>query len=123
MSKPLRVVISAAAAGIGRAIAEAFARQGARVQICDVDETAIKEFRLSNRQIAAARVDVSRQSELDAWLDNALADLGGVDVLVNNAGSKGPTAYMRRSIHSTGASASRCASTPISCVPDAWCPS
>lgn len=94
MSEPLRVIITAAAAGIGRAIAEAFARQGARVHVCDVDETAIKEFLLANQQITARRADVSRQSELDAWLDGALADLGGVDVLVNNAGSKGPTAFV-----------------------------
>ena len=94
MSEPLRVIITAAAAGIGRAIAEAFARQGARVHVCDVDETAIKEFLSANGQITARRADVSRQSELDAWLDGALADLGGVDVLVNNAGSKGPTAFV-----------------------------
>jgi len=94
VSKPLRVIITAAAAGIGRAIAEAFANQGARVHICDVAEAAIGDFRSANPQIAATRVDVSRESELDAWLDAALADLGGADVLVNNAGSKGPTAFV-----------------------------
>lgn len=94
MSEPLRVIITAAAAGIGRAIAGAFSKEGAQVHVCDVDEAAIKSFRSANPQIAATRVDVTRQSELDAWLDEALAALGGVDVLVNNAGTKGPTAFV-----------------------------
>jgi NAD(P)-dependent dehydrogenase (short-subunit alcohol dehydrogenase family) len=94
MSEPLRVIITAAAAGIGRAIADAFSSQGGRVHICDVDEAAVGTLRSASPQIMATRVDVSRQSELDAWLDEALAALGGVDVLVNNAGTKGPTAFV-----------------------------
>jgi NAD(P)-dependent dehydrogenase (short-subunit alcohol dehydrogenase family) len=86
-------MVTAAAAGIGRSIARSFADAGARVHICDVDESALKNFRVSHPEIAAARVDVSRQSELEAWIDTALADLGGLDVLVNNAGIKGPTAF------------------------------
>jgi NAD(P)-dependent dehydrogenase (short-subunit alcohol dehydrogenase family) len=92
--EPLRVIVTAAAAGIGRAIAEAFAGQGARVQVCDVDETALKDFRSANAKIGAELVDVSRQSELERWLDLALSDFGGLDVLVNNAGTKGPTAFV-----------------------------
>jgi NAD(P)-dependent dehydrogenase (short-subunit alcohol dehydrogenase family) len=87
-------MITAAASGIGRSIAESFAADGARLHICDVEETALKDFRVRNPQVAAMHVDVSRQSELDAWFDTALADLGGLDVLVNNAGIKGPTAYV-----------------------------
>jgi NAD(P)-dependent dehydrogenase (short-subunit alcohol dehydrogenase family) len=93
MPAPLRVMITAAASGIGRSIAESFAADGGRVHICDVDEAALKDFRSCHPKIAAALVDVSRQSELDAWFDTALADLGGLDVLVNNAGIKGPTAF------------------------------
>jgi NAD(P)-dependent dehydrogenase (short-subunit alcohol dehydrogenase family) len=94
MPQPLRVMITAAASGIGRAIAQSFAAEGARVHICDVDEAALKEFRADNPRVAAARVDVSRQSELDGWFDMALADLGRLDVLINNAGTKGPTAFV-----------------------------
>lgn len=93
MPAPLRVMITAAASGIGRSIAESFAADGGRVHICDVDEAALKDFRSCHPRIAAALVDVSRQSELDSWFDTALADLGGLDVLVNNAGIKGPTAF------------------------------
>jgi NAD(P)-dependent dehydrogenase (short-subunit alcohol dehydrogenase family) len=94
MSAPLRVIVTAAAAGIGRSIAQAFAAQGARVHICDVDEEALKEFRTAHAGIGAALVDVSRPQELDAWLEKSLADLGGIDVLINNAGTKGPTAFV-----------------------------
>ena len=87
-----RVMITAAAAGIGRSVARAFAAQGAKVHICDVNEAALDEFRQHNLDISATMVDVSSEGEIDAWFDDALEDLGGLDVLVNNAGTKGPTA-------------------------------
>ena len=87
-----RVMITAAAAGIGRSVARAFAAQGAKVHVCDVNEAALDEFRQQNLDISATMVDVSSEGEIDAWFDDALEDLGGLDVLVNNAGTKGPTA-------------------------------
>lgn len=87
-----RVMITAAAAGIGRAIARAFADEGAAVHICDVNEEALEAFRDEFPEIAATHVDVASEAEIDAWFDDALEDLGGLDVLVNNAGIKGPTA-------------------------------
>src|SRR5688572_89932 len=92
--RPLRVMITAAASGIGRAIALAFAAEGARVNVCDVSEKALEEFRAANRDIPAARVDVAREAEINVWFASALEDMGGVDVLVNNAGIKGPTALV-----------------------------
>jgi NAD(P)-dependent dehydrogenase (short-subunit alcohol dehydrogenase family) len=97
----LRVIVTAAAGGIGRSIAQAFAAQGARVHVCDVDEVALRAFREANPPIAAALVDVSRPTELDAWLETALDDLGGIDVLVNNAGTKGPTAFVEEIDHTS----------------------
>lgn len=88
-----RVLITAAAAGIGRAIADAFVRDGATVHICDVDETALASCTPSP-QLTATRVDLVDPVSIDNWLDMAIADLGGVDVLVNNAGTKGPTAFV-----------------------------
>jgi NAD(P)-dependent dehydrogenase (short-subunit alcohol dehydrogenase family) len=87
-----RVMITAAAAGIGRSIARAFAAQGARVHVCDVNEEALSAFRKENPDIAATMVDVANEGEIEAWFDDALEDLGGLDVMVNNAGIKGPTA-------------------------------
>lgn len=94
MPNPLRVMITAAASGIGRSIAVSFAAQGARVNVCDASEKALEEFRAGNPDIPAARVDVAREGEIDAWFDSALDDMDGLDVLVNNAGIKGPTALV-----------------------------
>ena len=92
MAMAQRVMITAAAAGIGRVIARAFAAQGAKVHVCDVNESALEKFRAENPQIAATTVNVAHEGEIDAWFDDALDDLGGLDVMVNNAGIKGPTA-------------------------------
>ncbi len=91
---PQRVMITAAASGIGRAIAKAFHENGARVHICDMNEQALEQFREDFPEIAATRVDVQSEAEVDAWFDDALDDLGGLDVMVNNAGTKGPTAVI-----------------------------
>lgn len=92
MEPAQRVLITAAAAGIGRVVAAAFAAQGARVHLCDVDDDALREVRDALPGVTATKVDLADPAALDAWLDAAIADLGGVDVLVNNAGAKGPTA-------------------------------
>ena len=86
-----RVMITAAADGIGRCIARAFAAEGAKVHICDVNEAALAKFRQEFPDIAASKVNVRNEGEINAWFDDALDDLGGLDVLVNNAGIKGPT--------------------------------
>ncbi|MBI2719225.1 MAG: SDR family oxidoreductase [Rhizobiales bacterium] len=85
-------MITAAADGIGRAIAKAFAAEGAKVHICDVNEMALARFREDFPEIAATHVNVRNEGEIDAWFDDALDDMGGLDVMVNNAGIKGPTA-------------------------------
>ncbi len=73
-------------------VAAAFAAQGARVHLCDVDDDALREVRDALPGVTATKVDLADPAALDEWLDAAIADLGGVDVLVNNAGAKGPTA-------------------------------
>jgi NAD(P)-dependent dehydrogenase (short-subunit alcohol dehydrogenase family) len=89
-----RVLITAGAAGIGRAIAEAFVAGGANVAVCDIDAGAVAAFSAANSGVAASVVDVADVSALDAWLGQSLDALGGIDVLVNNAGIKGPTALV-----------------------------
>jgi len=87
----LRVMVSAGASGIGLAIARAFVREGARVAICDVDTAALAALARSDPALHAAPCDVSQRSDVAAWFNGALANLGGLDCLVNNAGIAGPT--------------------------------
>ena len=89
--KGLRVMVSAGAAGIGLAVARAFVREGARVAVCDVDATALQALATSDPALHATRCDVSQRSEVASWFSAALAHLGGLDCLVNNAGIAGPT--------------------------------
>ncbi len=89
-----RVVLTAAAGGIGRVVAEAFIRRGDRVHVCDIDRSAVEAFRAANPAATASTVDLADGDAIDRWLEQAIVDLGGVDVLVNNAGTKGPTAYV-----------------------------
>jgi NAD(P)-dependent dehydrogenase (short-subunit alcohol dehydrogenase family) len=89
-----RVMITAAAAGIGRSIADAFIDSGAQVHICDVDTAALESFGSEFPSAPATQVDLRDHRQIDSWIETALRDLGGVDVLVNNAGIKGPTAFV-----------------------------
>jgi NAD(P)-dependent dehydrogenase (short-subunit alcohol dehydrogenase family) len=89
---PQRVVITAAAGGIGRAIAEAFHDAGAQVFACDIDAAALAELRAQRPGIATAVCDVADPVAVRQMVAAAAAALGGIDVLVNNAGIAGPTA-------------------------------
>jgi NAD(P)-dependent dehydrogenase (short-subunit alcohol dehydrogenase family) len=86
----LRVLVTAGAAGIGRAIANAFVEDGARVHVCDVDEAALAECR-ATLGARTSVTDVSREDQVKRLVDEAAEALGGLDVLINNAGIAGPT--------------------------------
>jgi NAD(P)-dependent dehydrogenase (short-subunit alcohol dehydrogenase family) len=87
----LRVLVTAGASGIGRSIALTFAAAGARVFVCDVDADALQRFGSQAPEIGSSIADVSRPSDVAAMFSAALHHLGGLDVLVNNAGISGPT--------------------------------
>ena len=89
-----RVMVTAGASGIGLAIAKAFAEAGAKVHVCDVDRHAIANATSDHSGIAATAVDVTDEDAIGRWFDAAMGDLKGLDVLVNNAGTKGPTGYV-----------------------------
>jgi len=86
-----RVLITAGAGGIGRAMAETFVDAGARVHICDVDLKAIDVLRAARPAITSSVCDVSDLDQVDALFSDVKKVLGGLDVLVNNAGIAGPT--------------------------------
>jgi NAD(P)-dependent dehydrogenase (short-subunit alcohol dehydrogenase family) len=89
--KGLRVLVTAGAAGIGLEIARAFKEEGARVHICDVDEAALAAMASSDPGITGSLTDVADRAAVAQLFDEALGQLGGLDVLVNNAGIAGPT--------------------------------
>lgn len=87
----LRVLVTAGANGIGLAIARAFAREGARVHVCDVDAGALAQLAKSDPALTQSHCDVSDRAQVARLFDDAIAKLGGLDCLVNNAGIAGPT--------------------------------
>ena len=80
-----RAVVTGAAHGIGRAIAEKFVEEGASVILADIDERAVSEVASNLGQIAV-RIDVARKGEIDALFELVEAEWKGLDILVNNAG-------------------------------------
>jgi 3-oxoacyl-[acyl-carrier protein] reductase len=78
-------VVTGAGGGIGRAIAERFAEEGARVVVNDVSADAAHAVADAIGGLAAP-ADVSRSDEVDRLFDTAIRELGGVHALVNNAG-------------------------------------
>ena len=89
-------MVTAGGGGIGAVIAETFAASGAKVHTCDISPDAVKALTDRSRSLAGsisgAVVDLADEGALDEWCRSAIADLGGVDVLINNAGIAGPTA-------------------------------
>jgi NAD(P)-dependent dehydrogenase (short-subunit alcohol dehydrogenase family) len=88
-AKGLRVLVTAGAAGIGRVIAQTFLDHGARVHVCDVDEKALSQV---PKPITWSKTDVADVAQVDRLFEDVKKTLGGLDVLVNNAGIAGPTA-------------------------------
>jgi NAD(P)-dependent dehydrogenase (short-subunit alcohol dehydrogenase family) len=87
-AKGLRVLVTAGAAGIGLAIARTFRDAGARVFTCDIDDKALAAL---DKDIGRVKADVASRADVDRLFAEAQKALGGLDVLVNNAGIAGPT--------------------------------
>lgn len=87
----LRVLVTAGAAGIGRAIVDTFVEHGARVHICDNSVDALEACAREQPHVSRSFADVSDEAAVDRLFADISAQLGGLDVLVNNAGIAGPT--------------------------------
>jgi len=85
-----RALVTGAASGIGKATALAFARGGADLVICDLNEQALEaaaeEARSMGRDVFLRKVDVSDRAAMKAFAEEVNTSLGGIDILVNNAG-------------------------------------
>ncbi len=87
-----RVLVTAGAAGIGREIARAFGANGARVFVCDIDAHGLDTLARESAGMATGICDIAKRGDIERMVAAAAAALGGLDVLVNNAGIAGPTA-------------------------------
>ena len=83
-------VVTGGASGIGRALAEGLAAEGAAVMVADVDEAGlhdtVKRIEARGGRVLAWRTDVSDRAQVQALADRAFSALGSVHVLCNNAG-------------------------------------
>jgi 3-oxoacyl-[acyl-carrier protein] reductase len=81
-------LVTGAGSGIGKCIAETYAREGAWVALADVNLEAAKSAALAiGNNAIAVRCDVTKRSDIDAAIKETLSAFGGLDILVNNAGS------------------------------------
>ena len=85
-----RVLVTAGAAGIGLAIAELLLANGAKLAVCDVNDSALAAF-AERSGCLAVHADVADESQVDTLFDAIRDQLAGLDALINNAGIAGPT--------------------------------
>ncbi len=83
-------VVTGAASGIGKEIAQAFAREGAKVVIADLNQAgasaAAKDIDPSGERALGVAMDVTNETQVEAGMKQAAARFGRIDVLVSNAG-------------------------------------
>jgi NAD(P)-dependent dehydrogenase (short-subunit alcohol dehydrogenase family) len=91
LAKGLRVVVTAGASGIGRAISDLLITRGAKVHICDVSEEFLADYGRAHRDACATKADVASETDVARLFEDIAASLGGLDALINNAGVAGPT--------------------------------
>ena len=87
-----RVLVTAAASGIGATVAARFAEAGAVVYVCDVDGAALEAYLAAHPRVGGQVADVAAQADVESFVAAGVERLGGLDVLVSNAGVAGPAA-------------------------------
>lgn len=91
--KDRRALVTAASKGLGRACAEALAAEGAQVFISSRDPASIEATGKAIKAVGWATTDVSKDGEPEALVEQARAKLGGIDILVVNAGGPPPGTF------------------------------
>lgn len=95
-----RVLVTGSAAGIGRAIAALFTERGARVVVSDLDGEAAEKAAAEIGAAGVANCDVTDETQVQAAVARAVEILGGLDVLVNNAGIEVSSPLLQQSTES-----------------------
>lgn len=95
-------VVTGAASGIGRAMAERFAAEGMKVVVADIEEGALaeteKEMKANGATVLAARTDVSKSADVEALAHKTIDAFGAVHILCNNAGVSARGASWQRTV-------------------------
>ncbi|NYT44641.1 SDR family oxidoreductase [Alcaligenaceae bacterium] len=86
-----RVLITAGASGLGLEMARVFTAAGCDVFVCDINEPALTAAQKELPKLQTAVADVSNEAAVDALFAKVSERLGGLDILINNAGIAGPT--------------------------------
>ena len=90
-ARDMRVLVTAGGSGIGRAIAETFLAAGARVHLTDIAEEALSDTLTALPLASGTLGDAACSADVDRVFADVAAGMGGLDVLINNAGIAGPT--------------------------------
>jgi NAD(P)-dependent dehydrogenase (short-subunit alcohol dehydrogenase family) len=83
-------IVTGAGQGIGKAVALRLAKEGANIVVADINpktaEQAAEEIRALNRRALVCQIDIANIAEIQPMIDNAVAEFGRIDILVNAAG-------------------------------------
>ena len=82
--------MTAGGSGLGAAISDAFLREGAQVSSCDISAEAVERRQAEHADLLMEQIDVRDAAALRDWTSRSITNLGGCDVLINNAGVAGP---------------------------------
>jgi len=97
-----RTLVTGAASGFGKAIAETYVREGAKVAIVDLNIDAARDVAAGLGDAAIAiRCDVAKGDEVQAAVEETVAAFGGLDIVVNNAGWTNPNAPLMETDEAT----------------------
>ena len=89
------VLVTAGASGIGKEIATAFLSAGDSVYTCDINRSALDTAARELPGLKTGLCDVGNRKQIEAMVADAVSQLGGIDILINNAGIAGPTAAVQ----------------------------
>ena len=87
-----KVLVTAGAFGIGKEVAAAFLSAGDSVYTSDINRTALEAATRVLPGLKTGVCDIGDRKEIEAMVGDAVAQLGGIGVLINNTGIAGPTA-------------------------------